>query len=219
MLFLSGAGGSRTRRSPRFELGRFAGLRTAPLLSKAPSTGFEPAISCVTGRRALQAAPRGQCILNGPGGTRTHSIPGSKPRWSALCLPGRAQGRSRTRNRLRPPLRGGARAKPLCQLAHLGNQVAPDGVEPSFPGCRPSVVAVGPRGCIVQVESPRVALGFLACGASVVLLDHDPMFVQAEVVGLEPTSGCWPPPVFKTGPSSGRMTSIREAAEAGIEPT
>ncbi len=55
----SGAGGSRTRRSPRFELGRFADLRTAPCSSKAPSTGFEPVISCVTGRRALQAAPRG----------------------------------------------------------------------------------------------------------------------------------------------------------------
>ncbi len=182
----------------------------------APSTGFEPAISCVTGRRALQAAPREQRFSNGPGGTRTHSIPGSKPRWSAVCLPGRAQGRSRTRNRLRPPLRGGARAKPLCQLAYLGNQVAPDGVEPSFPGCGPSVVAVGPRGCAIRVESPGLAPGFLACGASVVLLDHDP---EAEAVGLEPTSGCWPPPVFKTGSSSGRMTSICEAAEAGIEPT
>ena len=56
---LSGGGGSRTRRSPRFELGRFSGLRTAPSFSKTPPTGFEPAISCVTGRRALQAAPRG----------------------------------------------------------------------------------------------------------------------------------------------------------------
>jgi hypothetical protein len=28
-------------------------------LLKAPPAGFEPAISCVTGRRALQAAPRG----------------------------------------------------------------------------------------------------------------------------------------------------------------
>ena len=37
----------------------FAGLRTTPLHSQAPSTGFGPAISCVTGRRALQAAPRG----------------------------------------------------------------------------------------------------------------------------------------------------------------
>ena len=121
------------------------------------------------------------------------------------CLPGRAPGRSRTGNRLRPPLRGGARAKPLCQLAYLGNQVAPDGVEPSFPGCGPSVVAVGPRGCVIGVESPGIAPGFPACGAGVVLLDHDP---EAEVVGLEPTSGCSPPPVFKTGSSSGRMTSV-----------
>ena len=30
---------------------------------------------------------------------------------------------------------------------------------------------------------------------------------QAEAVGLEPTSGFKPPPVFKTGPSSSRMTS------------
>ncbi len=74
--------------------------------------GFEPTISCVTGRRALQTAPRGR-VVSGSGGIRTHSISGSKPKWSADCLP---------------------------------SQVAPDGVEPSFPGCRPSVVAVGPRG-------------------------------------------------------------------------
>ena len=42
--------------------------------------------------------------------------------------------------------------------------------------------------------------------AGVVLLDHDPD--QAEAVGLEPTSGCQPPPVFKTGSSSGRMASV-----------
>ena len=30
---------------------------------------------------------------------------------------------------------------------------------------------------------------------------------EAEAVGLEPTSGFKPPPVFKTGPSSSRMTS------------
>ena len=52
--------------SPRFELGRFAGLRTAPCSWQAPATGFGPRApprsggrSCVTGRRALQAAPRG----------------------------------------------------------------------------------------------------------------------------------------------------------------
>jgi hypothetical protein len=31
---------------------------------------------------------------------------------------------------------------------------------------------------------------------------------RAEAVGLEPTSGMFPPPVFKTGSSSGRMTSV-----------
>ena len=119
MLFLSGAGGSRSAqitkvRAPtrRVGRGRFADLRTAPLLSKAPSTGFEPAISCVTHQA---------------------STPGCSTR-----------------------------------------TVAPDGVEPRQPGCGPSVVAVGPRGCVSQVEPPGIAPGFPACGAGVVLLDHDP---------------------------------------------
>ena len=75
-----------TDKSPRFELGRFTGLRTVPFPQASPA-GFEPAISTLTGWRALQAAPRGQIILSSSGGTRTHSIPGSKPRWSADCLP------------------------------------------------------------------------------------------------------------------------------------
>lgn len=29
-------------------------------------------------------------------------------------------------------------------------QVVPDGIEPSFPGCEPSVVAVGPRDCVTS---------------------------------------------------------------------
>ncbi len=36
---------------------------------------------------------------------------------------------------------------------------------------------------------------------------------QAEAVGLEPTSGLHPPPVFKTGSSSGRMTSVVKLRE------
>ena len=41
----------------------------------------------------------------------------------------------------------------------------------------------------------------------------------AEAVGLEPTSGK-PPPVFKTGSSSGRMTSVLSISPGvGIEPT
>ncbi len=50
-----------TNRSPRFELGRFTGLRTVPS-SEASPAGFEPAISCWTDRQALQAAPRGQIV-------------------------------------------------------------------------------------------------------------------------------------------------------------
>ena len=86
--------------SPRFELGRFADLRTAPCFSgrgmesQASSTGFEPAISCVTGRRALQAAPRGHrsCLQWLRWESNRHAAsdrpsPGSKPRWSAGCLP------------------------------------------------------------------------------------------------------------------------------------
>ena len=46
--------------SRRFELRRFAFLRTTPSFAQTPSTGFGPAISCVTGRRALRTAPRGQ---------------------------------------------------------------------------------------------------------------------------------------------------------------
>jgi len=33
-------------------------------------------------------------------------------------------------------------------------------------------------------------------------------FIKAEAVGLEPTSEFYSPPVFKTGSSSSRMTSI-----------
>ena len=58
----SSTGGSRThRRSRRFELRRFTGLRT--VLCPAPSTGFEPAISTVTGWRALRTAPQGRAFL------------------------------------------------------------------------------------------------------------------------------------------------------------
>ena len=86
--------------------------------------------------------------------------------------------------------------------------VVPDGVEPSFPGCRPGVVAVGPRDRISPVESPGVAPESPACHAGVFLLDHDPY--RAEAVRLELTSDIAPPPVFKTGSSSGRMASVIE---------
>ena len=46
---------------------------------------------------------------------------------------------------------------------------------------------------------------------------HQGRVLQAEAVGLEPTTA-EPRPVFKTGSSSSRMTSV-QAAGAGIEPT
>ena len=66
---IDGTSGSRTHRSPRFELGRFAGLRIVPccaVLSSlirckpAPPRGFEPLISTLTGWRELQLLRRGK---------------------------------------------------------------------------------------------------------------------------------------------------------------
>ena len=80
------------------------------LLTASP-IGFEPTTSCVTGKRALRCSTRTNrvrresgdwrresflspdCRLqplassSSSGGTRTHSISGSKPKWSANCLP------------------------------------------------------------------------------------------------------------------------------------
>ena len=93
----------------------------------------------------------------------------------------------------------------------------PDGLEPSFSGCRPGVVAAGPRNRFVwEVDSPGVAPGSPVCRTGIFLLDHEPVVVRAvahrllsaEAVGLEPTNGGQPPPVFETGSSSGRMTSV-----------
>ena len=73
-------------------------------IEKASPMGFEPTISCVTGRRALRCSARtflsllpratfflphwsAAALASGSGGSRTHSIPGSKPRWSTDCLP------------------------------------------------------------------------------------------------------------------------------------
>jgi hypothetical protein len=71
--------------------------------------GFEPTTFALTGRRALQAAPRGQATEHGcptvterkavvtnreissSSGIRTHSIFRSKREWSANCLPSRAK--------------------------------------------------------------------------------------------------------------------------------
>ncbi len=54
-------------------------------------------------------------------------------------------------------------------------EVVPDGIEPSFPGCEPSVVAVGPRDCVAKVDPPGIAPGSPACDTGIFLLDDEPM--------------------------------------------
>ena len=215
-MFSSGAGGSRTRTSPRFELGRFADLRTAPCFSKAPSTGFEPAISCVTGRRALQAAPRGRFVSNGSGGTRTHSIPGQpfgsvpEPRWSANLPTGPCPGQE---SNLQPPGFKPSRSSDWRTWASQWSRMESNhrflGVgQVSWPLDYGTVHSS-------RVTGNRTRISELA-DAGVVLLDHD---LEAEAVGLEPTSGEVPPPAFQAGSSTIRMASVIQAAGAGIEPT
>ena len=100
--WLSSTGGTRTHTHQVLRLVALPSWRTVPWVAKrcrdsiamgatasasASPMGFEPTISCVTGRRALRCSTR--TYVSSSGGSRTHSIPGSKPRWSANCLPSR----------------------------------------------------------------------------------------------------------------------------------
>ncbi len=58
----------------------------------------------------------------------------------------------------------------------------------------------------------------LACDASIFLLDDEPIF-RSGSRETRTHKRFAPPPVFKTGSSSGRMTSVTQAAGVGIEPT
>ena len=89
--------------------------------------------------------------------------------------------------------------------------IIPDGLEPSFSGCKPGVVAAGPRD---QFESgltgtrtrpvQKMKRGWHATPASSCWTMSPSC--KAEAVGLEPTT-VFTAPVFKTGPSSSRVTS------------
>ena len=65
------------------------------------------------------------------------------------------------------------------------------------------------------LDSRGIAPRFSACGADVVLLDHEP--VERKPWDSNPQSRFFGTAVFGTASSSGRMTSVRAAA-AGIEP-
>jgi hypothetical protein len=82
--------------------------------------------------------------MNSSSGIRTHSIAVSETTWSASCLPSHihagAQSEIRTHNHSilsRVALPAG--------VSRRGNGMIPDGLEPSFSGCKPGVVATGPR--------------------------------------------------------------------------
>ena len=143
LLFASSTDGSRTHRhSRRFELRRFAGLRTV-LSWPASPMGFEPTISCVTGRRALRAAPRGQIVMSvaqvglEPTASLVLSQGGLPIAYRADRFCG-AQSRTRT-----------------CNRAGLSRAALPVGVSGPrwsrmdsnhrFPGCGPGVFAARPR--------------------------------------------------------------------------
>jgi hypothetical protein len=167
-------------KSPRFELGRFSDLRTVPQFSQAPSTGFEPAISCVTGRRALRAAPQGRPMF-------PVVQVGFEPTASLVLSQGGLPVAYRTwcpeqDSNLQPP---GFKPSRSTGLAYLGQWSWADSNRRSSP-CKGAAVAAGPQDRIQAEDDQRFA----------------------SVPGLEPTSGVAPPPVFKTGSSSGRMTSV-----------
>ena len=151
-------------------------------------------------------------FCSGSGGTRTHSIPGSKPKWSADCLPSRfvrcAQGGSRTHKRL-----GLSRA--ALPSWRTWARVVPDGVEPSLPGCEPGVVPLD-HGTVSHCKWTHRELhsDFRRAEPTSSCWTMSPF---AEAVGLELT-GALAPPVFKTGPHPAGSL-VHRVPGVGIEPT
>ena len=125
---------------------------------------------------------------SGSGGTRTghHRCGGrisrSKREWSAVAYRAvSAQGRSRTGNRA-----GLSRA---ALPVGVPRRVVPDGLEPSFPGCRPGVVAAGPRDSVFRSGSreTRTRNGVTrTCFRDRLLIRPDD-FRKVPGVGIEPT--------------------------------
>ena len=87
---LSGAGGTRTRRSPRFELGRFALFAYRAMFVESALDGIWTR-DLLRDRQASTpgCSTRACSRFSGSGGSRTHSILRSKRGWSAGCLPSR----------------------------------------------------------------------------------------------------------------------------------
>ena len=162
-----------------------------------PGTAAQRWSSCVTGRRALQAAPRGRSSrltiatgitawlwrlvhhirsvpaeveITGVGVNVLQVMPSlsvANPLDGTLQLPQKSLIIRHT-----GPLFVLENRLSLPQWSRMESNHR-------FPGCGPGAIAARPRDRISQVESPGVAPGSPACGAGVVLLDHDPkVFLQ-----------------------------------------
>ena len=158
-------------------------------------------------------------MISGSGGSRTHSIAVSETAWSASCLPSRVVIRC-PRRESNPQTLGFKPSRSASWRTWALLQVIPDGLEPSLPGCEARSRCRWTTGS-VEVDSPGIAPGSPACDAGIFLLDHEPvLFVLKRKPWDSNSQRCYPPPVFKTGSSSGRMTSnCFQVAGAGIEPT
>jgi len=176
---LSSTGGSRTHKPRRSGTAALSGGRS-PLCQfayraiEASPVGFEPTISTVTGWRALRATLRGRVSVAQVGIEPTASLvlsQGGLPvAYRAICLLCPKQESNLQTLGFKPSRSADWRIRA---------QVVPDGLEPPLPGCRPGVVAAGPRDYLFPSGSrgTRTHNGVTA-------------------------------PVFETGSSSGRMTSI-----------
>ncbi len=187
--------------------------------------GFEPAASFVLSEGGLPVAYRAVCC--------DLCFAQSRDQFGLLGRIGAQPAHAR-----RPPLFAAVPEPSRSTVGVPGRavQMIPDGLEPSLPGCRPGVVAAGPRdrnGVEGVEESNNVERGRHGLcdfstpfdSSTVVKWTHRELHsnlrfagpasscwtmspcLSAEAVGLEPTNGFHPPPVFETGSSSGRMTS------------
>src|SRR5262245_30967395 len=124
---------------------------------QASPVGFEPTISTVTGWRALRATLRGRSESN-----LCFAIPA--PRLLARPFVHHV-GAGATEIKVfgcsldvlqEPPTLAVTHALDVALqvsqesflVSHFNLQVVPDGIEPPLPGCRPGVVAAGPRDCL-----------------------------------------------------------------------
>ena len=125
--------------------------------------GVEPTASLVLSQGGLPVAYRAVCVVSTQSRSRTCKHSGL----SRAALPVGVSGHA------------------------VSIKVVPDGIEPSFPGCEPSVVAVGPRDCVAKVDPPGIAPGSPACDTGIFLLDDEPNLrakvrSKARPQGLEP---------------------------------